>query len=234
LLTTKFTEEDNHSPEKIVYNIPVDFADEDLEEPIPRSNPQKFVEAGEIQETLDTIQKDNIELKHKQEEFASNFSNIKSDFERLINEKNILTSKMNGIECNNKLCPHLVDLDMREQCLVNEKRNLSKDFSELQQEQERFYNEESQQNELQLMLEDVQREEYEENERTLELEEHVRQIAVFYQRETQNLRSLEQEMYRKLIAKRIKEYNLMSEVEPESERIAVSITIENNENQEVE
>jgi len=209
LLTTKFTEEDNYSPEKIVYNIT--FTTEDLEEPVvlPKDRPQKIIEVGQIQDTLQDMQKDNTELKQKQEEFAVSFANIKANFEKLVSEKNILSSRMN-------------DLSLREQCLINEKRNLSKDFQELQQEQDRFYNE-SQQNEMQLMLEEAQKDEYEETERTLELEENLKQIALFYQRETQNMRALEQEMYRKLIGQRIKEHNLMSEVQPESERIMVSM-----------
>jgi len=92
---------------------------------------------------------------------------------------------------------------MRENCIRNERKNLAIEFNNMKQEQDRIRDCFSEINELAAELEESRQEEEMQKAQTVELENKVKEMSLFVQRETQSLKQFEQDMYKRLIAKKV-------------------------------
>ena len=96
----------------------------------------------------------------------------------------------------------------REECLRNERGNLQADFNALKRQEEDLRTHRGELNDLKGELVETKREEEIEKERTGQLEEQIREVSVYLQRETQSLKHLEHDMYKRLIAEKIQDYGV--------------------------
>ncbi len=92
---------------------------------------------------------------------------------------------------------------MRENCIRNERKNLAVEFNNMKQEQDRIRDNFSEIHELAAELEESRQEEEMQKAQTVELENKVKDMSLFVQRETQSLKNFEQDMYKRLIAKKV-------------------------------
>ena len=96
---------------------------------------------------------------------------------------------------------------MRENCFKNEKKNLAIEFKNLQAEQEEFKKYAQELIDLKHVVEEAKKEEQAEKLRTIELEKKIKELSVYYQKETQNLKRLENDMYKRLISQKIQDFS---------------------------
>lgn len=96
---------------------------------------------------------------------------------------------------------------MRENCLNNERKNLSDMYQNLKAEQDEFKNYNSELEELKQGVEAAKLEEAAERQKTIELENKIKEMSIYYQKETQNQRKMEHEMYKRLITQKIQDFS---------------------------
>jgi hypothetical protein len=156
-------------------------------------NSDTYDDVGEMQKILESIKKDNIDIKTKENDLKQKFENLRVEYEKMVKEKHNLEAKQHA-------------LDLREDCLKNERKNLLLESTNLKTEQEEF---KSHVNELDDLSEDyAQMLELEKCEKaqTNMLAEKIKQESQFIQKENQNLRSLENKMYKTKIENKIVEF----------------------------
>jgi len=156
-------------------------------------NCDTYDDVGEMQKILEMIKKDNIDIKNREKELKEKFENLKIEYERMVKEKANLETRQSA-------------LDTREKCFKNERKNLSTEFSNLKNEQEEFKNNIKELDSLKLSLAQVSQEEELKKNQTVLFEAKIKEVSQIIQKENQNLRSLENTMYKTKISNKIEEF----------------------------
>ena len=81
------------------------------------------------------------------------------------------------------------------------------EFVNLKAEQEQFKNNMKELDELKLMLNQVSKEEELQRAQAILFEEKIKQVSLFIQKENQNLKSLENTMYKAKLSSKIEQFN---------------------------